>query len=120
MATDTAGFRRVLHEWARRQLEERSDHVGPFEVVAVRMSHEDAKQWSEITFEDALTEVTIQFRHDGRDCPDSRKRYYTGTGSILRGSILRERCEDTAWSPMESSSTVAMLNQLLAIADEES
>lgn len=113
VANDNSEFRRVLFKWAVQQLEQHSDHIGPFEVIAVRMSHDDAKAWSEYTREDALTDVVIQFRHDGRACPDARKRYYTGCSEVVR-----EHCEDTQWSPMESTRTVAMINELLKIADE--
>jgi hypothetical protein len=99
---DTDGFRRVLHEWARRQLAEKSWHAGPFEVVSVQLEHQDAVCWSEVTREDALTDVRIEFRHDGASCE-------------LPGYMAGERCKDTMWSPMESHNTVAMINELLAI-----
>lgn len=110
MADDRAGFRAVLHEWARRQLEEKSDHVGPFEIVHVEM-----EQTSGSSISDSETWVHIQFRHDGRDCSDREKVYYTGAGPVLR-----ERCEMGSWFMPDTQRTIEMVNELLALADEKS
>lgn len=103
---DVAGFRRVLHEWARRQLEQRSDHVGPFEIIGVEMEKTSGSSVSS-----SETWVHIYFQHDGRSCPDSWKRYYTPTGAATL-----ERCTVLAWFMPDTQTTVAMLNELLAIA----
>lgn len=100
--TDTAGFRAVLHEWARRQLTEKSGHGGPFMIINVRMEYDPGWAGSDMTPGDAaLTDVRIRFRHPG-NCPNWM-------------------CEpESTWVPMDSENTVSMLNQLLAIADESS
>lgn len=110
MTEDAAGFRRVLHEWAQRQLEERSYHAGPFEIVHVELDHDSGSSMSSET-----ASVVIRFRHDGRSCDESWKIYYSSTGPIVR-----ERCEIGVWSMPDTWRTVQMLNELLAIADEKS
>lgn len=104
---DTAGFRAVLHEWARRQLEEKSHHVGPFKIIDVRLDYDPGWGGSDVTPGDsAITDVRIRFRHPG-GCPAWSRPEWP--------------CQpDNAWSPMDSENTVSMLNQLLAIADESS
>jgi hypothetical protein len=109
MATDAAGFRRVLHEWARRQLEAQSGHAGPFEIVHVELDHDYGSSMSSET-----TSVAIRFRHDGRSCDESWKIYYSSTGPIVR-----ERCEIGVWSMPDTQRTVQMMNELLVIADEK-
>jgi hypothetical protein len=109
MIDGVTGFRRVLHEWAARQLSEKSSHAGPFEIAHVEM-----EQTSGSSISDSETWVIIRFRHDGRGCPDSEKVYYTGSGRVMR-----ERCEQTSWFMPDTKQTIDMLNELLAIADEE-
>jgi hypothetical protein len=104
---DRAAFRTVLHEWARRQLEEKSWHAGPFEIIDVRLVYDPGFfGGSDVTPPDpSITDIRIQFRHDGEAC--SRPSY-----------LADRRCWDQSWSPRDSEDTVSMVNQLLAIADE--
>lgn len=108
---DTAGFRRVLHEWAARHLTADSGHVGPFEVVHVELDHDLGSSISGET-----TSVFIQFRHDGRACPEDWRvtGAYTPAGKIE----LRERCVERSWFMPDTRRTVDMVNELLTIADE--
>lgn len=93
------GFRQVLHEWAKRQLEAHSDHAGPFEIVRVRLD-----QSVPGTFESREVEVDVEFRHDHVKCP---YRNYDGSA-----------CRITVWSPLSGTTeTVKLINELLAIAD---
>jgi hypothetical protein len=107
MATDAermhlAGFRAVLHEWARRQLAERSEHAGPFEIVRVVVDYDRGNGSPDTPADDTLA-VSIRFRHAGDACP-----------SIYRCSPH----DDTWWFMPDTLETVGMLNELLAIADE--
>jgi hypothetical protein len=103
--SDKSGFRAVLHEWARRQLEERTWHAGPFEIIDVQLLHKERVEWSEITFEDAVTKVTIRFRHEGERCE-------------FPSWMMKRPCPVDSWWSMDSEDTVTLLNQLLAIAAE--
>lgn len=95
-------FREVLHEWARRQLEERSDHTGPFRVVEVWVGHD----WpSSISSE--LVEVGILFEHDGGSCASWRA---PGDTSPCPSRM--------SWCMPDTVETVKMLNELFAIADQ--
>jgi hypothetical protein len=98
-------FRRVLHEWAARQLAEKSDHAGPFEITDVRMSYYPGFG-SVDTPDDSGTYVSIAFRHDGTDC---RLPAYLRPGQT--------KCGDRSWSMPDTKLSVDMLNELLAIAD---
>lgn len=93
-------FRDALHEWARRQLEDHSDHTAPFQIVSVRVDHD----WpSSISSEQV--NVDIEFTHDQSKCT-----YPTSDGSP---------CRITYWSPLSGTTeTVKLINELLAIADE--
>jgi hypothetical protein len=104
---DRAAFRTVLHEWARRQLEEKSWHAGPFEIIDVRLVYDPGFfGGSDVTPPDpSITDIRIQFRHNGEAC--ARPSY-----------LVDRRCRDQSWSPRDSEDTVSMVNQLLAIADE--
>lgn len=94
VTADLAAFRELLHEWARKQLEEFSDHTGPFEITRVRVEYVD---------ESDRIEVGIGFRHRG--CT-----LYTWEGHPM--------CEVRSWSiPDEMRSTVEMLNEILALGD---
>lgn len=108
MTENSAGFRAVLHEWAARQLEERSAHVGPFEITRVEM-----EQTSGSSISDSETWVHIGFRHDGSGCPDSEKVFYRGGGTVLL-----DRCQMQGWMMPDTRQTIDMLNELLAIANE--
>lgn len=108
MADDVTGYRRVLHTWAARQLEQHSDHVGPFEIMHVEM-----EQTRGSSISDSETWVSIRFRHDGRDCSEREKVFYTASGPVVR-----ERCEHGSWFMPDTQQTIAMVNELLAIADE--
>jgi hypothetical protein len=105
------GFRRVLHEWASRQLAEKSGHAGPFEIVHVELDH-DPGIANGSTFESETTSVRVRFRHDGSGCEESERRYYTRDGVILR-----DRCVAESWWVPDTTQTVSMINELLAIAD---
>jgi hypothetical protein len=98
--SDVDGFRAVLHEWARRQLEERSGHIGPFEVVKVRLLYDQGYGGPDTPADDE-TVVIIEFQHAG-GCPD-----WSRTGSPCP-PVIR-------WSMPDTTSTVSMLNELLAI-----
>lgn len=52
-------YRRVLHEWAREQLETKSSHVGPFTIRDVGMYWADSYG----TYEDSSAELHITFDH---------------------------------------------------------
>ena len=98
-----AGFRAVLHAWARQQLAERSWHRGPFEIVDVRMTYDPGFGGSDVTpADEPVVDVVIWFRHEGKYC---RLPPYLGDGP----------CRDTRWSPGGSITTIAMLNQLLML-----
>ena len=102
----TAEFRAVLHEWARRQLEERSWHVGPFEIIDVRLEYDPGFGGSDVTPPDpSITDVVIRFHHTSEGCDPGYLR--------LGGRY----CAESRWSPGDSQNTVTMLNELLAIAD---
>jgi hypothetical protein len=91
-------FRTVLHEWARQQLENRSQHSGPFTITEVRIEHSSGIQ-TEVTFENDETLVYISFTHNG--C-----------------TLYGDPCEEVCWSAPNSESTAKILNELLAIADQ--
>jgi hypothetical protein len=111
--SDTEGFRRVLHEWARRQLEQHSDHVGPFEIIDVRMRFEEGFGGGDVTPSDpSITDVRISFRHEGRDCP---KLYRRKTYHVATREYEWHPCADVSWGPSDSQDTVKLLNELLAI-----
>lgn len=107
MADNVAGFRHVLHEWAARQLEGKSAHAGPFEIVDVEMERTSGSSIS-----DSETWVHIRFRHDGAGCSDREKVYYTRDGPVTL-----ERCTAGSWMMPDTQQTVDMLNELLSIAD---
>jgi hypothetical protein len=103
--SDKSGFQAVLHEWARRQLEERTWHAGPFEIVDVQLHHQERIEWSEVTVEDAVTNVTIRFRHEGVRC-------------AFPIWLTERPCPVDSWWSLDSEETVTLLNQLLSIAGE--
>ena len=97
------GFRAVLHEWAGRQLAERSWHRGPFEILGLRMTYDPRFGGSDATpADEPVVDVVIWFEHTGQYC---RLPPYLGDGP----------CRDTRWSPGRSVTTTAMLNQLLML-----
>lgn len=101
------GYRRVLHDRAARQLEQYSDHVGPFEIERVEVEQTSS------SIGDLETWVTIVFWHDGSDCPDRNKVYYTESDPVVR-----DRCVMRSWCMPDTQRSIAMVNELLAIADE--
>lgn len=88
-------FRAVLHEWARRQLAERSGHTGPFEITDVRV---DAVYGYSV--ENDYMEVGIGFLHTGctRDTQEGHPE-----------------CAAIWWGMPDTTDTVTMLNELLAL-----
>jgi hypothetical protein len=104
---DVTGFRRVLHEWARRQLEEQSDHVGPFEIVHVELDHDLGSSMSS-----EETSVAIRFRHEG-NCPAYLPCY------LELSRVGPQRCLVEWWSMPDTKRTVEMVNELLAIAQSD-
>ena len=96
MTDDLAGFRQVLHEWARRYLE-KYGHLGPFEIIGVDVAHEHGYGSPDTPADDDVV-VSIRFRHPG-GCPDWSCRPVS------------------VWSMPDTTSTVAMLNELLVIGD---
>ncbi len=95
MSDASTPFRDVLHAWAAEQLEHRSDHNGPFRITGVRV--ESVHGYS---VENDYIEVTISFDHD--HCTFSN---YDGTP--CRGP--------RSWSMPDTTDTVTMLNELLAL-----
>lgn len=93
-----AAYRQVLHQWAAKQLETRSDHTGPFTITEVRV--ESVCGYS--VGSDYL-EVGIGFTHEGCTAyprhPD-------------------DHCTVGWWSMPDTTDTVAMLNELLALGDQ--
>ena len=101
MSDDLAGFRAVLHEWARRYLEE-YEHIGPFEIIGVDVAHVRGNGSPDTPADDEVW-VGIEFRHPG-GCP--------------KWSRPEWPCQPkNHWSMPDTISTVAMLNELLSIAD---
>ena len=96
MSDDLVGFRRVLHEWARRYLE-KYGHTGPFEITGVDVDHVRGNGSPDTPADDEVW-VSIRFRHPG-GCPDWS----------CRPAVV--------WSMLDTTSTVRMLNELLALAD---
>ena len=92
-------FCEVLHAWAKRQLEQHSDHTGPFTIVNVQVSEDGPG-----TFESTTVEVDITFKHDLSACVC---RSWDGSP-----------CRITLWSPLAGTTeTVKLINELLVIAD---
>ena len=101
MGDDKAGFRAVLHEWARGYLE-KYGHIGPFEILDVEVDHVRGNGSPETPADDEVW-VSIRFRHPG-GCPDWSRSEWA--------------CRpENSWSMSDTTSTVQMLNELLAIAD---
>jgi len=99
---DVTGYRHVLHTWAARQLE-KCGHVGPFEITDVRVDY-DRGCGSPDTPADDYVSVSIRFRHPG-GCPGWSRPEWP--------------CQpENSWGMPDTTTTVAMLNELLAIADE--
>ena len=102
MSDDNAGFRHVLHEWARRQLD-KYGHTGPFEILSVTVDHVRGHGSPDTPADDEVW-VRIVFRHPG-GCP-----YW---------SRPEWPCHpENGWSMPDTTTTVAMLNELLALADD--
>ena len=99
--SDTEGFRRVLHEWARRQVEAHG-HVGPVDILGVRAWYERGHgSWN--TPADDEVAVTIDFRHPG-GCPGwSRPEWPCQPQNV--------------WSMTIDMTGVRLLNELLVIGD---
>lgn len=99
MGDDRAGFRAVLHEWARRKLG-KYGHVGPFEILAVEVCHERGFGSPDTPADDDVA-VRIVFRHPG-GCPEWSRPGWP--------------CQpETGWSMPDTTTSVEMLNELLAI-----
>jgi len=95
------GYRWVLHEWARGYLE-KYGHLGPFEITAVDVDYVRG-YGSPDTPADDYVEVSIRFRHHG-GCPGWSRPEWP--------------CQpENSWGMPDTTTTVAMLNELLAIAD---
>jgi hypothetical protein len=100
VADDKAGFRTVLHEWARRQLE-KYGHVGPFEITGVEVDHVRGYGSPDTPADDEVY-VSIRFRHPG-GCPAWSRPEWP--------------CQpENAWSMPDTTHTVKLLNELLALA----
>jgi hypothetical protein len=97
------GFQQVLHTWATRQLEEKSEHVGPFRIERVGVDYERG-HGSPDTPADDTVEVRIQFTHIGTDCPAGYRCTQPGPD---------------VWFMPDTQRSAEMLNELLAIADED-
>ena len=96
------GYRRVLHEWAARQLEQYG-HLGPFDILGVHVYHERGCGSPDTPADDYVS-VSIRFRHPG-GCPTWSRPEWP--------------CQsESSWGMPDTTSTVKMLNELLAIADE--
>lgn len=92
-----AEFREVLHKWASRQLETKSDHAGPFTIERVWFEFDPGFD-SGATFEDDSLSAHIRFKHS--DC-------------VERNGAP---CTSESWSLFEQPTTIIeMLNELLAI-----
>lgn len=91
-------FRTVLHAWAARQLETRSDHNGAFEIESVRLNSVHGYSVSS-----DYIEVLIMFRHTG-----CALRNWDGGPCPTKGS----------WFMPDTTDTVTMINELLALGDE--
>jgi hypothetical protein len=99
---DKAGFRRVLHEWARRLLD-KYGHFGPFEILAVEVDHVRGYGSPDTPADDEVY-VSIRFRHPGGCSNWSRPEW---------------PCQpENSWSMPDTTSTVKLLNELLAIASD--
>lgn len=103
MTEDRSGFRAVLHEWARQQLEWRAAHLGPFEIMGVEVDHVRGNGGPDTPADDEVW-VRIRFRHPG-GCP----------GWGYPGSPCPP---ENGWSMPDTTTTVEMLNELLALADK--
>jgi hypothetical protein len=104
MTEDRSGFRAVLHEWARQQLEGRADHLGPFEITDVHVDHVRGYGSPDTPADDEVW-VRILFSHPG-GCPGHG---YPG-----------HPCPPgNGWSMPDTTTTVAMLNELLALANKD-
>jgi len=103
VSDDLAGYRRVLHAWAIEKLE-KYGHTGPFEIIDVRVDHEHGYGSPDTPADDEVW-VSIRFRHPG-GCPDWSRSEWA--------------CRpENSWSMSDTTSTVQMLNELLALADEK-
>lgn len=102
MTDDRAGFRAVLHAWARQKLE-KYGHGGPLEIKSVEVDHVRGNGSPDTPADDEVW-VRILFRHPG-GCPAwSRPKW---------------PCQpENGWSMPDTTSTVKMLNELLDIANK--
>jgi hypothetical protein len=95
------GYRWVLHDWAGRKLKQ-CGHLGPFDIIDVHVYHERGYGSPDTPADDEVV-VQIRFRHPG-GCPDwSRPEWLCQPENI--------------WSMPDTTTTVEMLNELLAIAN---
>lgn len=94
-------YRRVLHEWARQQLETHTSHTGPFVVREVCMEWDDAVG----TYEHSSAAVGIVFDHSG--CTLSPR---FGSDDLT--------CTASYWT-MEGREMVDVLNELFRIANTD-
>lgn len=92
-------FRELLHKWAVRQLDTRSDHKGAeFTIESVRV---EAVHGYSVAADELR--VNIEFTHTG--C--SYVRPYDG-----------QRCDgEQFWCMPDTTDSVTMLNELLALGD---
>lgn len=95
--SDGDAYQRLLHAWARKQLEQHSGHAGPFEIKSVSVD----QVYGHSVGSDYLA-AYISFHHTG--C-----KLTNWNGSP---------CRDTMWSLPETTDVVTMLNEMLALADE--
>jgi hypothetical protein len=103
MTEDRSGFRAVLHEWARRQLCSRAGHFGPFEITDVHVDHVRGYGSPETPADDEVW-VRILFNHPG-ECPGWGRPEWP--------------CPPVnGWSMPDTTTTVEMLNELLALANK--
>lgn len=114
-------FREVVHEWARRQLTERSGHAGPFEIKQTSLERTPGIYTAD-TFDSEETNVYIEFRHQGSSCPrcaaDEAYRLDTAQKYGLPVEPYHTSYDDRIWGTSDTKTTVQMLNELLAIADQ--
>ena len=103
MDDDIAGYHCVLHEWASQKLDHYG-HYGPFEILDVRVYHERGYGSPDTPADDDVV-VVIRFRHAG-GCPAWSRPGWP--------------CQpENSWSVSDTTTTVGLLNELLAIADEK-
>jgi len=112
-------FREVVHEWARRQLANRSGHTGPYTIGHTSLEETDG-YYSDSTFDPSEVWISIQFTHDAGACERcisdlASRREGNKKNGFPEGSWVPHDTQH--WSMMETRTTVEIVNELLAIAD---